>query len=657
MARIIPLVYAIVFSQGWAAASPDDAYAQLSSESLARQWNEAAPPQRERIEAELAGRGAEATEALVRRLRDGVAEERVLACATLDAGNLAAVRTLVAAADDGEREVRIAALMALGRSSSPSALERVRTKLAENLPAGELNAALAALGRLGQACDLDMLRTYLAHEEVTVRVNAAAAMALLGSAEGEAVLLAATGSASPQAQREATYALGLLDTPTAARRLEEIVASPDARWRTEAEIALECRTLRAMRSEHEASLRLTALAESANDGVAAWARESLEGRLPEAKHATSVHGGGVGGHVDRSLTANAFAVVNSPGFTAAQRQEVTRGTVDEDLGARPINHFYNPITGRNTMPFHTENALGRANRLWFKTLRAWHRGETAGANGAYVLLGRTMHLLQDMTSPAHVHDDPHVPVIDWDDFEVYGETRYPEPSAVVPNVTPYAPADTVALPRGGVVPGRSVRGLMQAMAMFTYELTSFEGELVAAPGPQPESELTRMFPDGRLYYQEGGLLGGGYWYIDDVGRYGRVGNNAWWPCAGDHVVDFAGPDGARRIAGRFYLENAGGDHGDLTPSVFERPLKHLASAEGMALLDIYAGELYPESVSYCATLLQIFEASTSAPVGGGMACASAGTRGQSLQAAGGDFLLWAGIVVGLGLLRRHRLYR
>ncbi len=654
MARMILLVFVLALTQDWASATSDDAYAHVPTETLTNQWREADGPERESIEAELIRRQGEATGTLILRLQDGTPDEKLMACAMIDASDRAAIQALLDATDDGDRAVRIAAWLALGRSGSSTVVGKLRGTIAEALPIGELNAALAALGMLGDRRDLDLLRCYLGHEAVTVRVNAAAAMALLGSAEGEATLLAATHSDSPQAQREATYALGLLNSPLAERQLMDIVQTPDARWRTEAEIALETRHLRFARSEQEKSARLEALAESGNDGVAAWAREMLGGRLAAAKHATSVHGGGVGGNPDRSVTANAFAVVNSPGFTAAQREEVTKGTVDEDLGARPINHFYNPITGRNTMPFHTENALGRANRLWLKTLRTWNRGETAGANGAYVLLGRTMHLLQDMTSPAHVHDDPHVPVIDWDDFEVYGDTMYPEPSAIVPGLTPYVPAETVALPRGGVVPGRSVRGLMQAMAMFTYELTSFQGELLASSDPQPDSELTRMFPDGRVYYQEGGLLGGGYWYIDEVGRYGRVGNNAWWPCAGDHVADFSGPEGVRHIVGRFYIENAGGDHGDLTPAVFERPLTHLDSAEGMTFLDIYAGELYPESVRYCATLLQMFESATSESIAGGMACAASRPRKQPLKAAAGDLLLWAGIVAGIGLFRKCR---
>jgi HEAT repeat protein len=82
------------------------------------------------------------------------------------------------------------------------------------------------------------LQAYLEDPDESVRVNAAAALAMLGSDAGEAVLLAATESGDPQARREATYALGYLDSLASVQRLWAIASDPRAggarkrRWRS-----------------------------------------------------------------------------------------------------------------------------------------------------------------------------------------------------------------------------------------------------------------------------------------------------------------------------------------------------------------------------------------------------------------------------------------
>jgi PKD domain len=74
-------------------------------------------------------------------------------------------------------------------------------------------------------------------------------------------------------------------------------------------------------------------------------------------------------------------------------------------------------------PTHT-NAANRARMLFNLAADDYRAGQY---KSSFRILGRVMHLLEDMTSPAHVHDDPHgeLPQLndcggDTDDFEVFG---------------------------------------------------------------------------------------------------------------------------------------------------------------------------------------------------------------------------------------------
>jgi hypothetical protein len=174
-----------------------------------------------------------------------------------------------------------------------------------------------------------------------------------------------------------------------------------------------------------------------------------------------------------------------------------------------------------------------------------------------------------------------------------------------------------------------------------------------------DCELARMFPEGRLYYQDGGILGGNYWQIDDVGRYGRTGNNAWWPCAGDYAESFDGPEGARRITGRVYIENMAGNSGELRVAAFEGELRHLDDPAGMTLLETYAAELYPECIVRCAAFLRAFEEERAKQLRG-MGCAGrpAGDGGKGApwhEAAGDTAVLAAACLVLLARGRRKTI--
>jgi HEAT repeat protein len=121
---------------------------------------------------------------------------------------------------------------------------------------------------------MPLIHPWLSHTDESVRVNAAAALAMLGSTEGQEVLLESTRSKWTLARVEAIVALGYLTTPQARLRLLEIVNDPDDPWKSRARVALAQQELTA-RPAHEKVKYLGILARDSNRQVVRWAVEQL----------------------------------------------------------------------------------------------------------------------------------------------------------------------------------------------------------------------------------------------------------------------------------------------------------------------------------------------------------------------------------------------
>jgi len=155
----------------------------------------------------------------------------------------------------------------------------------------------------------------------------------------------------------------------------------------------------------------------------------------------------------RKLTVAAYYLLNSdflrsdPFLTSTEVLDLlVEGVIDEDecietkYGrnwgnyANFHNHFFeagtgSAYTGPRPSPGCTAPAVAtapaRAASLWSMAVTDYNAGTRARRQSAFYVLGRVMHLLEDMTSPAHVHDDPHGWIFvgcggDADDFERWG---------------------------------------------------------------------------------------------------------------------------------------------------------------------------------------------------------------------------------------------
>ena len=146
---------------------------------------------------------------------------------------------LIAALSDSDKRVQVRAVQCLSKMRSSSALQEVRQRIVSDaieLPMRK--ACLAALGRIGNIEDCPILHLNLNYPDLSVQVNAAASLAMLGDYSAENLLLQTTYSNDSLVQKEAIYALGFLSTTKSASRLTEIVDQPSVSWQSYARIAL-----------------------------------------------------------------------------------------------------------------------------------------------------------------------------------------------------------------------------------------------------------------------------------------------------------------------------------------------------------------------------------------------------------------------------------
>ncbi len=107
---------------------------------------------------------------------------------------------------------------------------------------------------------------------------------------------------------------------------------------------------------------------------------------------------------------------------------VTEGSFEEDRLGRYLNHFWNPDEGNDVglclaIPgFCYDSAYERGIEMWNKAIYSYvyENNKTK----AYYYLGRAVHLLEDMSVPAHVHLDAHWGPYGDDSYEEYISYSY-----------------------------------------------------------------------------------------------------------------------------------------------------------------------------------------------------------------------------------------
>jgi hypothetical protein len=276
-------------------------------------------------------------------------------------------------------------------------------------------------------------------------------------------------------------------------------------------------------------------------------------------------------------------------FYSGYRSEVGNGSEQEDVPAtRSLGHFYNPQT--DSAPWFALGsgpATTNARDQYQEAVAAYVANNLVGTDAAFHRIGRALHFIQDMTSPAHTHDDDHAT---GDDFEGWGPGNFPpmDFSAVAPKFASPPTAE----------------GFVAELAGQVYDLTVYQALLYESGGAQPNSLLQQMFPS--LHFESGGFFVDDHFVIDRIGDWGcdLLCADDWWIPDELLTTDNGGPGGVVRHQGAAYVENTGGDGGPVVPTIFNGQ----PNTANESLLQLYARALYPEAIAYGAGLLQVFAA-------------------------------------------------
>jgi hypothetical protein len=297
---------------------------------------------------------------------------------------------------------------------------------------------------------------------------------------------------------------------------------------------------------------------------------------------------------------------------------------------RVERHFYRPTDesgySRGGVQFPSSFEWGAtANEQnewdWYDGLRRYQEGDDAGA---FFTLGHVVHLLQDLTVPAHTQLKTHgIPDGDaYEDYCLFQMTD--EHTSRLPTLPPGTPLVTFT----------DLRAAWQDTALNTYWRSLYRGDL--ADTNQPRGEISTMFPDLRWS-----------WY-----------SSIWWIGAPD--MGTLGEDFTEEAPGWYYFKHAENvaaydraGAGPMAPS--DGSLTRNAQELSMAAL--YARDLIPIAIKNSAALMVMFvDQAKSLPRTGAVGAADGidpYDTGGCAATVGNPLLLCALIVTG-ALWRRAR---
>lgn len=269
-----------------------------------------------------------------------------------------------------------------------------------------------------------------------------------------------------------------------------------------------------------------------------------------------------------------------------------RANLEEDKGATPLTHAFNPLTGRG---FLWKHGFGGSALEYGKGIAKEMQGQSGPL--LWASAGRIFHLLQDMTSPCHVHSIWHPFNISlyeayWTDFQEQvtdllvaapAESLLPDQCALTEDWHLDSFTEARLLSRISALPV-SAGGFIKSLAWHAYYATSYWGALQFSDNAAPPEIPPLQFSDGSSEQSDNALSSafngsielctswhGCYFKIRD-----RKGKAFYWnkcfildtfrPCANNGSKSMDGhqwlckknaPEGITTIAGRFVFMQRG----------------------------------------------------------------------------------------------------
>lgn len=290
---------------------------------------------------------------------------------------------------------------------------------------------------------------------------------------------------------------------------------------------------------------------------------------------------------------NTYAALNPPmAPNATERAAFLRANVEEDKGSTPLTHAYNPLTGRG---FLWKHGFGGSSLEYGKSIAKEMQNQSGPL--LWASAGRVFHLLQDMTSPCHVHSIWHPFNISlyeayWTDFQeevtdlliaTPAESLLPDQCALTEDWHLDTFTKARVLARISALPV-SVEGFIKSLAWHAYYASSYWGALQFSDNAAPAEIPPLQFSDGSSEQSDNALRTafngsvelctswhGCYFKIKD-----RKGKAFYWnkcflldtfrPCANNGCKSMDGhkwlckknaPEGVATIAGRFVFLQRG----------------------------------------------------------------------------------------------------
>jgi hypothetical protein len=145
-----------------------------------------------------------------------------------------------------------------------------------------------------------------------------------------------------------------------------------------------------------------------------------------------------------NLTAQAVDLFNmhfGNRVSEANKKFMMNGAIAEDTPIRWMNHFYEPNTGQGLLGFQTAKSWGQSKdtqKLYAKGDQSWQTAIDEFVNNnnekAFIALGHFLHLIEDMTVPAHTRLDIHV-FNGGDPYEQWVKNNYKMEQFIEPTVS------------------------------------------------------------------------------------------------------------------------------------------------------------------------------------------------------------------------------
>jgi len=243
---------------------------------------------------------------------------------------------------------------------------------------------------------------------------------------------------------------------------------------------------------------------------------------------------------------------------------------------RVMRHFFYAPTGRGLIFHGIEfpssyewNAIENDQNEWdyFDGLHAYQRGDLAQA---YFIAAHTMHLIADLTVPAHSHADAHGPP--------YGDTY--ENHCSSRTYSTYE-SSLFTVPVGTPIPEfLDLKDAFQKTADASYYRNLYPGNL---DGDVPTGVIAQMFPD-----MSKGFFSG-VWQIDGVGKIGK--------------------DFYEEQPGFYYFKkNNVVSHADITSYDPMRPSERVYGeiSSDIPMVERMANEMVPLAILHSAAVLKMF---------------------------------------------------